>query len=148
MSLPVPPSTGVFSSHEANCHCGTVRVTFKISPPLESYPVVSCNCSMCQRNGYMFVYPAKENTTIESGPAESLGCYSFGHKIISHKFCKTCGSSVFFEFIDGPPDVGHDIPEMPDVVGVNVRMITGVEPEALIINKVEYMRNFGPKYES
>ncbi|KAJ4385601.1 hypothetical protein N0V93_010030 [Gnomoniopsis smithogilvyi] len=148
MSLPVPPPTGVFSSHKANCHCGAIRLSFKISPPLESYPVVRCNCSICQRNGYLFVYPDKDNVTFESNlDKESLGAYEFGNEVISHRFCKTCGSSVFFQFTPGgPPDVGDDKPKLPDVIGVNVRMITEVQPEELNINRIEYMRNFDLKY--
>lgn len=84
--------------------------------------MVTCNCSICQRNGYMFVYPDKENVTFESGcEEESLGSYKFGSEVISHKFCKSCGSSVFFQFAQGkPPEVGEEKPKLPHVIGVNV----------------------------
>lgn len=121
MSLPIPTPTGVFSTHQANCHCGAIRLSFKISPPLDSYPVVSCNCSICQRNGYLFVYPDKDNVTLESGPEDLLGSYKFGSEVILHKFCKNCGGSVLFEFANGkPPEVGNEKPELPNVMGLNV----------------------------
>lgn len=120
MSLPFPTPTGVFSSHKANCHCGAIRLSFKISPPLESYPVVSCNCSICQRNGHMFVYPERANVTLESGSEDAtIGSYSFATGVVAHKFCKNCGSSVFFEFTNRE---GNDEgkPDLPDVMGINV----------------------------
>lgn len=147
MSLPIPPPTGVYSTHNANCHCSAIHLSFQISPPLASYPVVSCNCSICQRNGYLFVYPDKDNVIVETcgspdqdededeGRRSSslLGSYQFGTEVISHKFCKTCGSSVFFEFAHASSgrqqparaelarEVGDDgKPKLPNVVGVNV----------------------------
>lgn len=55
--------------------------------------------------------------TIEIASESSLGDYVFGSGIISHKFCKACGSSVFFEFTNA-----KDQTQMPDVVGVNVSL--------------------------
>lgn len=121
---PFPPPTGVFSSHEANCHCGAVRWTFSVSPPLDSYPVVSCNCSICQRNGYLLVYPVKENVKLESGAPGSMGSYAFGNEAVSHKFCVQCGSSVFFEVQAPPAEAVAAAKEkgdtLPSIVGMNV----------------------------
>lgn len=124
---PFPPPTGVFSTHKANCHCGTVRWSFSISPPLDSYPVVRCNCSICQRNGYLLVYAVKENVKLESGTAESLGSYAFGKEVLSHKFCVTCGSSVFFEVQAPPAEAVAGAEEkgekLPTIVGMNVGLL-------------------------
>lgn len=68
----------------------------------------------------MFVYPERDNVTLESGSEDAtIGSYSFATGIVAHKFCKTCGSSVFFEFTnrDGN-DEGK--PDLPDVIGINV----------------------------
>lgn len=121
---PFPPPTGVFSTHKANCHCKAVRWSFSISPPLDSYPVVSCNCSICERNGYLLVYPLKKNFTLEAGEEDCMASYVFANNRVKHSFCKKCGSSVFFDILTPPvedvtlgPDKGE---EFPDIMGVNV----------------------------
>jgi hypothetical protein len=69
------------------------------------------------------VYPVKEKVTIESGK-DTLGSYSFGNKVLSHFFCKSCGSSVFFEVLR-PPSAALAEAEakgqtLPTIVGMNV----------------------------
>lgn len=100
-------------TYDALCHCGTVRYTVALSPPLHEQQVVECNCSLCTRNGYLNVYPYRENVKVTSGQ-DALKTYTFGSKTILHQFCGRCGSSVFFD------------PQLPkrgekmDLVGVNV----------------------------
>ncbi|KAJ0118880.1 hypothetical protein J7T55_013136 [Diaporthe amygdali] len=146
---PFPPPTGEFSEHKANCHCGAVRFTFSISPPLDAYPVVECNCSICQRNGYLLVYPIKENLKLANGSEESMGSYTFGNKTVKHNFCKECGSSVFFEVQSPPPEAIAEAEakgeKLPVIMGVNLRMVTGLEVNKLIIRKVNGAER-EPKY--
>jgi hypothetical protein len=92
----VPAQTGEFETLNGNCHCGAVRFAIKISPPLKGYPVVSCNCSICLRNGYLLVYPYREDVTFTQGE-DALKTYSFGQRRNLHKFCTGCGSSVMFD---------------------------------------------------
>ncbi|KAK7715135.1 hypothetical protein SLS64_003832 [Diaporthe eres] len=140
-SPPFPPPNGKYSDHNANCHCGAVKFTFSISPPLEEYPVVVCNCSICQRNGYLLVYPIKENLKLEDGSEVAMGSYRFGNKNVKHNFCKECGSSVFFE-VSSPPKEAQLKAEakgekLPVIMGVNLRMVTGLEVDKLIIKKID-----------
>jgi len=79
-------------SYPANCYCGAVRFTVRI-PSLTDHEVTQCNCSICTRNGYLFVYPEIENVSFQKG-YDYLHSYSFGLKSKQHKFCPTCGSSV------------------------------------------------------
>ncbi|KAH7116858.1 Mss4-like protein [Dendryphion nanum] len=114
-------------TYEGVCHCGTVRYTVTLNPPLPRQKVASCNCSICLRNGYLLVYPNRDQVAIKSGE-EALKTYSFGRMRNLHKFCAHCGSNVFFdprmqEFGDGPPGL--------DFLGVNVRMFKGVKLEKL-----------------
>lgn len=88
--------------YEASCHCGKVTYTVNI-PSISENDVASCNCSMCARNGYLHVYPPREQVVFHSG-FEDLVDYRFGTKTVSHKFCPTCGSSVMLDlqgFRDG-----------------------------------------------
>lgn len=41
--------------YEAGCHCGKISFSMKLSPPLDEYKVLSCNCSICRRAGYLLV---------------------------------------------------------------------------------------------
>lgn len=100
-------------TYNALCHCGTVQYTVTLSLPLEQQKIVECNCSICTRNGYLLVYPYREQVKITSGH-EALKTYTFGPKINLHQFCGRCGSAVFFD--PQLPKRGESI----DIMGVNV----------------------------
>ena len=112
-ALPMTTMTG-------GCHCGTVR--FKVShPALEAQgkyqvqvPISNCNCSICEKNGYLSIYPGRESIEWLSGWDEMRN-YRFGTKNRDHKFCGTCGSSVCIDFL-GNWHVG-------DVIGLNVSFL-------------------------
>ena len=117
-----PPPLATFDPtnihfYPASCHCGTVTYTVTLSPPLPEWKVVSCNCSICQRNAYYLVYPSREQLRINSGE-EALRSYSFGPKKNLHMFCGKCGSSVFFDPRMKEFDEGGGL----DVLGVNVSL--------------------------
>jgi hypothetical protein len=103
-------------TYAAACHCGTVQYDITLSPPLEQWKVVSCNCSICSRNGYLLVYPERSQLRMKSGE-ETLEDYSFGPKRILHKFCGRCGSTVFFD-----PRMGEYGEAPPDLLGINVSL--------------------------
>jgi hypothetical protein len=85
-------------TYRANCHCGAVRFTVALSPPLkEGYTPCNCNCSICTKNGYLLVYPLKEDVVFESG-VDNMSAYFFGGKNKPHRFCKTCGTSILIDF--------------------------------------------------
>ncbi|KAI9888101.1 MAG: hypothetical protein M1823_000036 [Watsoniomyces obsoletus] len=54
-------------TYEGSCHCAQTKLTAKVSPALEDQKVVSCNCSICSRNGYLFVYVDDGDVTFPSG---------------------------------------------------------------------------------
>ncbi|OOF94178.1 hypothetical protein ASPCADRAFT_208700 [Aspergillus carbonarius ITEM 5010] len=121
---PQPPPTDARSVHKANCHCGAVRFTVTLSPPLPEYPVMNCNCSICSRNGYLLVYPHPNDFTLEKGE-EVLKDHRFNTKQARHRFCGQCGSSCFIQLPD--PD--------PPFVCVNVRMFEDVDVDKLKLRK-------------
>ena len=43
------------ATYEAGCHCGYVKFSLALSPPLPEYKVVRCNCSICSKKGYLLV---------------------------------------------------------------------------------------------
>lgn len=42
-------------TYEAGCHCGFIRFSVTLSPPLPEYKPLECNCSACRRFGYLLV---------------------------------------------------------------------------------------------
>ena len=92
MSSPETPSKVWY---EANCHCGAIK--YKVfAPPLETLTVTNCNCSICCKNGYLNIYPKRTDVLFERGEDRIKG-YFFGEKKCMHKFCPTCGSSLFVD---------------------------------------------------
>lgn len=106
-------SSSESETYDANCHCGAVRFTVKLSPLLAQQKPVCCNCSICSKNGYMLVYPLRQDLVLTQGE-DVLKSYSFGKGQNQHKFCGECGSSVFFD----PRMAEHG--QEPDLLGVNV----------------------------
>lgn len=104
-----------FQTYSASCHCGAIQYEIDLSPPLPQWKVASCNCSICNRNGYLLVYPDREQVRFKSGE-EALREYSFGPKRVLHKFCGNCSAAVFLD-----PQMGKYGEAPPDVLGINVR---------------------------
>lgn len=74
-SLPTPPSTTAPSqSYPASCHCGAFAYTVTASPPLSdpAATVMQCNCSICERNGYLFIYAPNERVVFTKGKVEDF----------------------------------------------------------------------------
>jgi hypothetical protein len=65
-------------------------------PSLDTISVASCNCSICEINGYLNVYPLRKNVAFQSS-YDDLGSYAFGNQTRVHKFCKKCGTSLLID---------------------------------------------------
>ncbi|MCJ1450574.1 hypothetical protein MMC28_000907 [Mycoblastus sanguinarius] len=121
--------------YEANCHCAAVKYKFKL-PPLETQEILSCNCSICSKNGYFNVYPKKSDVVFQSGEDKMKG-YRFGEKKVMHKFCPTCGSSLLVD-----PHINDS-----DLLVVNVRMIKGIELDKLNYRYFDGKTKLSPQYD-
>lgn len=83
-------------AYRASCHCGKVRIRFDHGP-LEQETIVSCNCSICTKNGYLLTYPQARDVRIERGEDE-MSSYVFASRAKPHRFCRTCGSAMLIDF--------------------------------------------------
>lgn len=86
-------------TYHGSCHCGAVTLAVKLKKPLEAYDIsndeeriVECNCSICARGGYVWVYPPREASVIEG--REHLSYRVFNNNILRKPFCKHCGVHV------------------------------------------------------
>jgi hypothetical protein len=75
------------------CHCGAVRFSIAVAPPLE---VLDCNCSICAKTGFLHLIVPHAEFTLLSGK-ELLTTYRFGTGTAEHLFCKACGIKSFYQ---------------------------------------------------
>ncbi|KAJ7279699.1 Mss4-like protein [Mycena rebaudengoi] len=104
--------------YPGNCHCGAFKFILKV-PKLEK--VLLCNCSICSRNGYLWVFPARPEdlVVIKGDENTTLKGYDFGSRGMTHRFCPTCGTSVLARV------------HARQSIGVNVRALTDADAFAL-----------------
>ncbi|KAJ7094381.1 Mss4-like protein [Mycena epipterygia] len=127
---PVPEGTIVYNG---NCHCGAVGYT--LLNPEKVFKAKECNCSICWRDGSLWIYP--DTTRITFKGLDSLVEYKFGPKTVCHGFCKTCGVAVCERFLEvGRIDTA-----------LNVRTINGLDVASLEIIKLNGKEEYLPLYE-
>ncbi|RVX67632.1 hypothetical protein B0A52_08161 [Exophiala mesophila] len=124
---PISPTKPKSQVYDGACHCGNIQFSVKISPPVEDGPVTSCNCSICNINGYLMVYPLETNITWHKG-LDSMTHYAFGPKRVVHSFCPVCGTSIGGK--------SNDPNFFADNRAVNVRILKGVDVDSLKLRKV------------
>lgn len=71
-------------TYRGNCHCGAF--VFEMDAP-EIKSVGECNCSICHRKAYLWVFPGKDNFRVVKGGVDQLTSYTFGSKKMEHKVC-------------------------------------------------------------
>jgi hypothetical protein len=109
-------------TYEGSCHCGNLR--FQVTTDLAR--VVSCNCSICARSGYLLTFVGADGFKLLAGEGAQTD-YQFGAKRLHHRFCTTCGIRCF-------SSGEHKGQAM---YGVNVRTLEGVDLEAVEITKYD-----------
>ena len=101
----------VIEWREGGCHCGKIR--FRVRAKFDE--ALSCNCSMCDKTGFLHLIVAKEDFEFSQG-REDLTLYQFNQKIAKHLFCRLCGVKSFY------------VPRShPDGYSVNIRCVDGID---------------------
>ncbi|KAK3398566.1 Mss4-like protein [Sordaria brevicollis] len=81
--------------YHGSCHCGAVKLAVKTNGPLDkTYKerVMECNCSICQRGGYIWIYPSHpQQRCFSPSSHSSLSSYACLKKVMLKTFCKICG---------------------------------------------------------
>jgi len=103
--------------YKGSCQCGAVA--FEADVDLDN--TITCNCSRCQRMGFVLAFTTQAKITLTSGE----GClteFTFNTHKIKHRFCNVCGVEPFAmsEGRDGTPRAA-----------VNVNCLDGVDPQVL-----------------
>jgi hypothetical protein len=97
------------TTYEGGCHCGAVRFRVEVT----EHRAITCNCSICQKKGFLHLIVPKERFTLLSGEG-NLTTYRFNTGVAKHTFCTTCGIHPFYT------PRSH-----PDAVDVNVSCLDG-----------------------
>ncbi|KAI5803043.1 Mss4-like protein [Geopyxis carbonaria] len=106
-------------TYTGSCHCGAVRIAAALGE-IEGVEVRSCNCSLCNRRGELWVYPKSEDVVVREETEGALRSYRFGKGVGEHRFCGVCGVSVVNPVaVEGAP------------LPVNARCLEGVDVKAL-----------------
>ncbi len=82
--------------YKGGCHCKDVQYTLKLTKPLDSFQVTSCNCSICDKTGYLHIFIDKAAMKLIT-PWKNLQKYQFNKKFAEHYFCKRCGIKSFYQ---------------------------------------------------
>ncbi|MDQ2640832.1 MAG: GFA family protein [Pseudomonadota bacterium] len=105
------------ASYHGSCQCGAVSYDVEV----DLGQTVTCNCSRCQRMGFVLAFAPAEAFQLRSG-ADAVTEYRFASRTIRHLFCSTCGIESYAE--------GRK-PDGSAVMAVNVNCLEGVDPRAL-----------------
>ncbi|XXG98064.1 coatomer subunit beta [Hypoxylon texense] len=143
---PEPPAgiAGASKIYTGGCHCGGVTIALKIKPIDSTYddPIVECDCSICSRNGYCWIYPTKPQVTIMGW--YNVSYYAFGRHIWRKTFCRACGVPLgnYIETYDAeeieklPEENREWVKSHLDWSPVNVRVLDGVDMGELNVTRV------------
>jgi hypothetical protein len=83
-------------NYQGGCHCGAVRFNFKLERSIEDTQILRCNCSMCEKLGFLHIIISKQEFELTSH-WNQLNCYQFNTKVAKHYFCQTCGVKSFYQ---------------------------------------------------
>ncbi|KAK8922494.1 hypothetical protein VCV18_006550 [Metarhizium anisopliae] len=86
--------------YKGGCHCGAVTVAVMSKPLDETFEDggLECNCSICERNGYVCMYPLNEQVVLHAEEPANIGRYAFSMNMFNKTFCKICGVNLTDEY--------------------------------------------------
>ncbi|BCS01304.1 GFA family protein [Aspergillus luchuensis] len=133
------PSEKIYTG---GCHCTAVRL-FVQTKPLPEIEVKEDNCSICQRNANICIYPHRSHVTLHG--EENLTEYRFGRGFTGHQFCKICGVQLSMKLHGPPQSVVDSLPlekqeivkQKLAIVPIRVAVLDGVEWADLKIERTD-----------
>ena len=78
--------------HYGGCHCQSVKFIVKAPANISA---IRCNCSICQKSGFLHLIVTAENFNLLKGK-EHLTEYRFNTEVARHLFCRKCGIKSFY----------------------------------------------------
>lgn len=128
----------------ATCHCGATRIEVPGSPATAK----ECNCTYCYRTGAVWGYYRPDEVRVATPDALSVYAPSGINK---HFFCSSCGGNMFGSSPDWASIYNADgtlkegatdgVPAA-EVIGVNLRMVDGLDLSTLDVEQVDGRNNW------
>ncbi len=117
-------------THHGGCHCGQVR--FEVDAPAQ-IEVSDCNCSMCNKTGYLHLIVDKAAFRLIKG-GEVLTTYTFNTGTAKHLFCRHCGIKSFYVPRSHPQGISVNARclDTGSVAGMKVKPFDGAHWETSI----------------
>jgi hypothetical protein len=105
------------------CHCGQVEFEVELEKAVVAH---KCNCSICQRTGYLHLIVAAKQFNLLSD-ADNLEEYRFHTGVARHLFCKTCGIKSYYVPRSHPDSISVNLRcvEVPEKVKVSIQSFDG-----------------------
>ncbi|KAK0715635.1 Mss4-like protein [Lasiosphaeris hirsuta] len=153
------PASGLGDSgkeYHGSCRCGAVQAAIQLPGPLDGTykgPIIECNCSICQRGGYIWIYPKTHQLALTG--ADNLTGYAFSNKVWRKMFCKICGTHMMTdwnvamtneEFATLPAEVRAYHDPKREYRPFNVRVLIEFDPLALKTKRFDGWDELEPKY--
>lgn len=110
-------------TYKGSCHCQAV--TYEVAGEFKNG--MRCNCSHCQRKGFVLGFVEVEHFKLLSGK-DNLTTYHFNKHAIDHTFCKNCGVQ---SFAIGTDDEGNK------AVMVNLNCLEDFDVSEIEITKID-----------
>ncbi|EJD05618.1 uncharacterized protein FOMMEDRAFT_165994 [Fomitiporia mediterranea MF3/22] len=103
---------------KGTCHCRKFAFEYKHAP-LDVKKAARCNCSWCARTGGIYIMGPENMLTLDPkfGGWDDFTKFENKTKTVKHYFCPVCGNLMFWTGMD--------------LLGVNVRMLDGVDADNL-----------------
>ena len=119
---------GGFTWRAGGCHCGAVRFEAALPAVVEAQ---SCNCSMCEKLGFVHVIVPESRFRILTG-ADKLTTYAFNTGTARHTFCSVCGVKPFYRPRSNPDgwSVNARCLDEPDALDIRIEAFDGRNWEA------------------
>lgn len=120
--------SGALTWRAGGCHCQAVR--FEVELP-ETIFAQSCNCSMCEKTGFVHVITAESRFRLTSGD-DKLTAYTFNTGVAKHLFCSVCGIKSFYRPRSNPDgwSVNARCLDDPDSLDIRIEPFDGRNWEA------------------
>ncbi|KAI1382959.1 uncharacterized protein F4822DRAFT_434887 [Hypoxylon trugodes] len=143
--------------YTGSCHCGAITLALKSKPIDSTYDenLLDCNCSICIRNAYLWIYPSKSQVSILPSSPEIIGYYAFGRDYWRKTFCRICGVPIQNYLPNYTPEEIAAFPQEHKRAWVtkflnwspiNMRVLDGLDLEGLPIRRVDGAGKGVPAY--